>query len=751
MMDTSHQICQLTCKSPDDLLRMRLLVDLTGRQAGLGEVDRNRLLASTCELARHLLDDRAPLVLTIRFRPDPAPHLLVLLTGVAEAAPARLAALRQRWPESFTIWSCSGEGGHLHLRCSMDASVAAMTPCEIAKDLDVGDLLEQENRARLDLVAALENTAATVSQRDEELAETNRGVIALYGELEDKSKRLQSLNDELERRITEQSAEALDRQRIETALRVSQRRFKSMADSAPAMLWVTEQNSLCSFLSRGWYDFTGQKQSEGLGTGWTEVIHPDDRIDALRQFNAASRGHQSFTLEFRLRQREGSHAWTMMTGRPRFGTDGTFAGYIGSVIDISERKAAEEALQLVNAQLEERVQQRTRELQHRANQLARMSSELTLVEQRERRRLSQILHDHLQQLLVGAKLGLEVLSRRLQDGDQPAVDSIKNLIGEAIEESRSLTVELSPPILHEAGLDAGLHWLARWMKEKHGLDVEIDTDPRAATDREDVRVLVFQSVRELLFNIVKHAGVNCAWVTMDEYDEDHLRVIVRDEGAGFDPNETVGEGTGVGGGFGLFSIHERLALLGGMMRVTSHVGEGATFELIAPMHAKQTSALAPRDLITAAAAIPPEPEDEEDGGELAESPARPRRKGTIRLLVVDDHEVMRQGLCSLLAEEQDLEVVAEASDGVQAIEEARRSHPDVVLMDFSMPRMDGVEATRRLHEEMPGVRVIGLSMYEESDRSEAMINAGASAYLTKSGKPELLTSTIRQVFLKSTA
>ena len=369
------------------------------------------------------------------------------------------------------------------------------------------------------------------------------------------------------------------------------------------------------------------------------------------------------------------------------------------------------------------------ELQKRADQLSRLASELTLTEQRERNRLARVLHDHLQQLLVGAKFGLESLARHIKNSKhKTAINETYELIKESIAASRSLTVELSPTILHEAGLTAGIEWLVRWMEEKHGFTVELETREDASTDREDIRILLFESVRELLFNVAKHAGVTRAKVCLSRLN-DHIQIVVSDEGIGFDPEKLYKSANDAASGFGLFSIHERLELLGGSLKVESAPQRGTKFTLIAPIQKQMIKESVTADLQPVAAAI--------------RSTKTVAAGQKMRILVADDHAVVRQGLCTLLQREGDIDVVGQASDGKEAVEMARQLQPDVVLMDFSMPEMNGVDATKIIHSELPGIKIVGLSMYGEADRAKAMLDVGASAYVTKSGEFDKLVKTIR--------
>lgn len=380
----------------------------------------------------------------------------------------------------------------------------------------------------------------------------------------------------------------------------------------------------------------------------------------------------------------------------------------------------------------------TENVQHRTDQLRHLASELTRAEQSERRRLAQLLHDHLQQLLVGAKMQIGILRDNASDKKlQASLNKTFELLGKSLEASRTLTVELSPPILYDAGLPEALKWLGQQMQDLHGLTVQVDIDARIKQDADSMDELLFRAVQELLFNIVKHSGVHNASVRMSQvYGESNwVRIVVRDAGRGFDVSQLMTSGNQIKG-FGLFSIRERLDLFGGRLEIESTPGHGTCATLIAPLNgqASQTNILP-----TASASQSDLPTD------VASPPAStsPSPGQKIRVLIADDHKIVREGLLRLLNGESDIEVVAEAEDGQMALELARRTRPDVAILDVSMPRLDGIEATRLILAELPGIRVIGLSMHEEQDIANRMREAGAVAYLTKGGPSHRVISAIR--------
>ena len=466
-----------------------------------------------------------------------------------------------------------------------------------------------------------------------------------------------------------------------------------------------------------------------------DIVHPDDRVYVAKQWEAAMRG-EPYDIEFRIVTND-QVKWLRGKAFVQFEDEGKPLSAIGIAQNITDRKKMEEKLRQSNDELELRVQERTRELsnavhslEEHSHQLRRMSAELTIAEQRERRRLAQILHDGLQQILVGAILQLEFIA-----GNKGMTDDmvrLRDILDEAIDTSRSLAVELSPPILLRNDLCAALNWLADLMQEKYGLEVSMTVcESRQPLDQE-VLFLIFQAARELLLNVIKHAGVRKAHMELKRRDGQIL-LIVEDKGVGFNP-ALLDTKRGGSRGFGLFSLRERLSLLGGKLEIDSAPGRGSRFELVAPVSVikKETDRLS----------VVRKPSLEEDVFDGLQS-AKVDSDIQIRIMLVDDHAVVRQGVANLMRRESDFEIVGQAADGKSAVELVGEIRPDVVLMDINMPVMDGIEATRIIHERFEGIRIVGFSVYEEESQKAAIIDAGAVAYWTKRQPLKGLIETIR--------
>ncbi len=236
---------------------------------------------------------------------------------------------------------------------------------------------------------------------------------------------------------------------------------------------------------------------------------------------------------------------------------------------------------VLSAILEARLRGLERSRAH-AEMLRRLTTALTRSEERERRRIAHGLHDHLQQLLIASRMQMALVRQKAEPGPlRAAAEQTDELLAQAIEFTRNLTADICPPVLGDLGLLAGLRWTASEFERRFGLRVTVRGEDEADPASEEVRVLLFHCVRELLFNVAKHAATNEASVSMS-CDGAVVRLTVEDRGVGYDPAE-VARRDGDGGRFGLFSVNERLAALGGRMETVTAPGLGVRTTLVAPL------------------------------------------------------------------------------------------------------------------------------------------------------------------------
>ncbi|HEX6983223.1 MAG TPA: GAF domain-containing protein [Balneolaceae bacterium] len=390
-------------------------------------------------------------------------------------------------------------------------------------------------------------------------------------------------------------------------------------------------------------------------------------------------------------------------------------------------RASEEKLQSLNETLEERVEKRTSSLLSYQNQLRSLVAQLSNAEEQERHRLASDLHDNLGQILAVIKMNIDLLKKGEEDAE---IAGISALVDDAITYTRQLMSDLKPPpSLDDEDLKTAVGWVARKMK-KHDLDVSVEDDGEPKPLSEEVRSTLLRSVREMLFNVVKHAGVNRAHVELSRTG-DQVRAIVEDKGEGFDVEESRSTES-LEGGFGLFNISERINLLEGDLEIESEPGKGTKATVLLPVlksEEEMTEAETTAENVAS------------DKSDKSQKQVQGSRK--IKVLLADDHQIMREGLRKIINEEKDLTVTGEASNGKEAIEMAIETHPDVIVMDVNMPEMNGIQATQKIKAELPDIQIIALSFHDSEDVAREMRDVGASAYLTKSDAFETLCATIR--------
>ena len=488
-------------------------------------------------------------------------------------------------------------------------------------------------------------------------------------------------------------------------------------------------NGLITSWNRGAERLFGYTEQEAIGRSITMLI-PPDRVDEEPEILVRiKRGESVEHFETVRRRKDGTLLDISLTVSPIKDDEGRIIGASKVARDMTARKRQEEELRRWKDELETRVQERTGELLATQGRLMTLTSQLSLTEQRERRKLARELHDYLAQMLVVGQMKTGMLKKQIPP--KPASTGLLQDVGKVFQEAlaytRTLIAELSPPSLEDSGLPVALKWLAERF-EKDGLKVDVQVDCVSIPLPEEQSVVVFQAVRELLFNVMKHADVDQATVTV-MLDQDHsLRIAVTDYGKGLSQDAL--QRSAQPGHLGLISVRERFRAMGGRVDVESRPGQGTTVTLVLPLaRSAETKMLNSK---------PPEMQN----SALRTQNSALSKQAAIRVLLVDDHQPVRQGLRDLLASDDRIRVVGEAGTCEEALMLAANLVPDVAVTDLNLPDMDGIEATRRFKRLHPQMVVIGLSIHTEERMKREMVSAGAETLLSKEWAAEELIATI---------
>ena len=265
-------------------------------------------------------------------------------------------------------------------------------------------------------------------------------------------------------------------------IRESEERFRLMAETAPVMVWMSGPDKLCTYFNKHWLDFTGRPLERQIGDGWSEGVHPDDLQRCLHTYGEAFDARQAFRMEYRLERFDGEYRWILDTGVPRFGSDGTFEGYIGSCIDLTDRKQAEEALRA-----------REQSLRQTREGLRKLAARLLHAQEEERRRIAREMHDDWTQRLAVLSIDIAKLEKQLGNPEKalPLLRTMQEQLVGLSEDVHALSRQLHPSILDDLGLVEALRSECASFSRREGIAVVYrpeDVPDRLAEGRRPVRL-----------------------------------------------------------------------------------------------------------------------------------------------------------------------------------------------------------------------------------------------------------------------
>jgi len=332
----------------------------------------------------------------------------------------------------------------------------------------------------------------------------------------------------------------------EQVLRESEKRFRLVADTAPVLIWMSGTDKLRTFFNQGWLKFTGRALEQQLGEGWTSVLHPEDVKRYLDVYSASFDARAQFEMEYRVSRFDGEHRWIVDYGVPRFEPDGAFCGYIGTCVDITERKLSEESLHS-------------------------LSGRLIRAQEEERARIARELHDDFSQRLALLGIGLGQLWKTLPASKAEERAKVLEMLKgtkEISSDLHSLSHQLHSSKLEHVGLVSALNGLCREIGEKHEIEIHFSEFDLRLNIPKDLALCLFRVAQEALGNVVKHSHAKNAYVELGS-NKSGLSLRIKDDGRGFDTDPS-----NPAVGIGLVGMHERVRIVGGRLLVKSELLQG---------------------------------------------------------------------------------------------------------------------------------------------------------------------------------
>jgi PAS domain S-box-containing protein len=339
----------------------------------------------------------------------------------------------------------------------------------------------------------------------------------------------------------------------EARLRESEERFRTVADSAPVMIWMSGVDGLCTHFNKTWLDFTGRSMDEELGNGWNRGVHPADLERCLRTYTEAFKARLPFTMEYRLRRADGNYRWVHDKGTSRYLGDGSFIGYIGACVDVTELKEAEEAR-------------------------ARLSGMLITAQEQERASIARELHDNINQRLALLAIDIQQFEQNatgLSARELQEVNGLWEFTNDISRDVQTLSHQLHSSQLQHLGLVAAIQNLCNELSRTSDMDVVYEAAGVPVKVDREVSLALFRVVQESLHNATKHSKASRVHTEL-AYTDNKLFLKISDDGIGFDPAESYT-------GLGIINMKERLRLIGGELTIHSSPGSGTRIEAQVPL------------------------------------------------------------------------------------------------------------------------------------------------------------------------
>ena len=345
--------------------------------------------------------------------------------------------------------------------------------------------------------------------------------------------------------------DATERRRAELAAAESEKRFRLIANTAPVLIWMSDPDKLCSYFNESWLDFTGRSLEQELGNGWAQSVHSQDLQGCLHTYTQFFDRREKFNMEYRLRRHDGEYRWVLDIGVPRFNSDGSFAGYVGCCMDISDLKRAKATV-------------------------TEFSGRLLRAGEEERGRVARELHDDINQRLALLANGVQEVEQAVSADKNPSrkqrLHALWQLTNEIATDIQHISHQLHPSKLHYLGLATTVRQLCNEFAQQHKIDIECIVKELPGNLDENVSLNLFRVVQESLRNVAKHSHARHVKVEFT-CQSDVVHLSISDDGVGFDP-----ESPRVNHGLGLVSMRERLRSVGGEFSIWSKPSLGTLVE-----------------------------------------------------------------------------------------------------------------------------------------------------------------------------